>query len=152
MSALDIADSLDHLFRTVMTMTVSGGALVVRTTGLSRKDILAGMLDFVAKFMTPLVAQLDPSIIHRSTGQLKVAQDYAERILALRTRKTTSGLDIPKHLVSQYPSHRFVIGPQEAGRLGLPVQACEAYDHWTQARKVFREYEASSRDTLGVYS
>jgi len=149
-SALDIADSLDHLFQTAMTMALSGGAHIIQTTRLSRKETLANVLDFVAKFMQPIVSQLDPSMIHMSANQLHVAREYARRLLTARNADLPS---VPEHLVTHYPSHSFVICFEEArDGLGLPVRALDTYEYRDQVNAVFRLYEASGRDMFGAYT
>jgi hypothetical protein len=148
-SALDIADSLDHLFKTAMTMVLSGGGWIVQTTHLSRKETLAGILDFVSKFMTPIVSQLDPSMIHRAASQLQVARDYAERLLEHRPLDAKA---VARHLVSHYPSHGFVICSGEAEELGLPVFLANEYDHWAVAETIFEDFELSPHDRVQVHT
>jgi len=130
-SALDIARSVEHLATTAVSMALTGGAAVLRTTGLSRKDTVNGMLGFVSSFMQPIVSQLDPTMIHQSSSQLRVASEYAERLLEMRTpdpadRSPATDL-LPQHLVERYPAHGFVICREEARKLGLPVYPVSEY-------------------------
>lgn len=153
LSALDIADSLDQLFATSMQMAIVGGAWVLRSTRLSRKETLANVLDFVAKFMNPIVSQLDPTMIHRSSNQLRVAAEYGDRLLGMRKIEPTQCSDLTQRLVSDYPSHGFVISPQEARDvLGLPVGLVSGYDCWQYADGMFRAFEASETDIVKVFT
>jgi len=131
-SALDIARSLEDLTTTAMNMALSGGSWALQTTRLSRSESLTAMLDFSAKFMEPIIRQLDPAMIHWSSTLLRVAVEYGDRLLEMRAESTRAqypvGPSIAKSLVEDYPTHGFVIGCDEARRLHLPIRDMATYD------------------------
>jgi Serine dehydrogenase proteinase len=149
-SALDIARSIDELVQTALTIAVAGGAQVLRTTGLGRAETLSSMLTFSAQLLEPIVRQLDPKIMHWSSSLLKVAPEYAERLLAETERGPTSARSVAHRLVEEYPTHGFVITEREAFGLGLPVQPIEEYDHADLVRQIHRGFEDGSSDLVKV--
>lgn len=146
---MDIARSLDDLTETAMAVAFRGGAHVLRITALSRAESLSTMLDFSAKFMEPIVRQLDPTMIHWSSTLLGVSTDYAERLL--RTRSAGKSLsDLPRALVENYPAHSFVISRDEAAGLGLPVRDLAEYDLADVARRTHRRYEEGHANLVSL--
>ena len=154
-SALDIARSVEHLGQTALSMVLTGGATVVQLTGISRKDTLTNMLNFVAKFMEPIVSKLDPSMIHKSNSELRVASDYAHRLLRMRNLPPadTRLLErLPEHLVENYPAHPFVISRDEAEQLGLPIIDIDDYEYTSAAQRIYDEYDRNRLTTISVFT
>ena len=148
-SALDIARSLDDLTSSSLRLALDGATVVVDLTRLSRKDSLEAMLDFSAKFMAPIVQQLDPAMIHFSSTLLKVSIAYAERLLDMRTTGRDANIrNLPRMLVENYPTHGFVIGAVEAATLGLPIHDIGEYDLAEAALHAHSHYELSRIDDL----
>ncbi|MDQ6948743.1 MAG: hypothetical protein M3256_21420 [Actinomycetota bacterium] len=152
-SALDVARSIDDLAKTAMEFAFRGGASALQTTGLSRSDTLTAMLDFSAKFMQPVLSQLDPKMIHWSSTLLSVASAYAKRLLEMRTIPTSVlASQIPKALVDNYPTHGFVIGIAEAEGLGLPVKSIDDYDLCKEVCALHRTYEDGDVNLVSLTS
>ncbi|MGA7088122.1 MAG: hypothetical protein WB116_07610 [Candidatus Dormiibacterota bacterium] len=153
-SALDIARSLDDLARTAVDLAIDGGAHALHITRLTRAETLSMMLDFSAKFMEPIVRQMDPALIHWSSTLLDVSVSYGERLLALRNPATKAALPrLPRHLVENYPTHGFVISRDEArDRLQLPVYDLDNYDLNEEACKRHLEFERTEVDVIEVLS
>ncbi len=136
-SGLDVSDSFDFLAQTALGLAlVSGNAVVRRRLRLSRLQTLQELLRFSARFLEPTVAKLDPHIIHYAAQQLKVAEQYAVRMLANRNMvngkhlSTEEAERLMKRLVKDYPSHGFIISRKEVRSIGLPVDNAENYVHW----------------------
>jgi hypothetical protein len=150
-SALDVARSIDDLARTAMELAFRGGASALLTTGLSRSETLMAMLDFSAKFMEPVVSQLDPKMIHWSSTLLTVASEYAERLLSMREIPPSAlASQIPKALVDNYPTHSFVIGLAEAQGLGLPAKTIDDYDLRDTVCALHRSYEDGDINLIDI--
>jgi hypothetical protein len=126
-SALDMANAVEHFAKTAVGMVLSGGGAIVRVTGLSRRDTLNGVLSFVSSFMAPMITKIDPFIVHRSASELRVAVEYGGRLLKFRAGKSASTPDAPQHLVEHFPTHGFVIGLHEVHEMELPVQHLANY-------------------------
>lgn len=136
-SALDRAQSIDDLTRAAMDIVLGGGAAVLQNTRLSRAETMNAMLDFAAKFLNPVVAKLDPTILHWSGTLLDVAVEYGRRLILTRSDCDEAQADsIPRRLVTDYPTHGFVISYAEAETLGLPVRPAADYPHWSNAQQL----------------
>ena len=83
-SALDVARSLEELAEKGIAMVLSGGAAVLETTQLSRTESLSTMVEFVTKFMSPVMDKLDPAMIHWSSSLLNESAHYAKRLMRMR--------------------------------------------------------------------
>lgn len=130
-SALDTADSVEHLFQRAINNVLVAGGQVLSATRLSREKALSQVLEFAAGFIRPLVEQLDPLSIHAATTGLYVTVEYGKRLLQLRNPSLSEEeLERRAHqLVRGYPSHGFVIDRHEAREaLALPVHDLENYD------------------------
>jgi hypothetical protein len=138
-SALNIARAADEVARDAVEMAVRGGADLLAITGLSRAETLDAMLRFSASFSEPLVCQLDPKIVHHAKQMLQVTAKYAERIL--QGVGNPNARRIAQALVETFPTHGYVISPEEAGQLGLPVKSFDEYEFAEVAREVHRVAE-----------
>jgi hypothetical protein len=138
-SALNIARAADEVARDAVEMAVRGGADLLAITGLSRAETLDAMLRFSASFSEPLVCQLDPKIVHHAKQMLQVTAKYAEHIL--QGVGNPNARRIAQGLVETFPTHGYVISPEEAGQLGLPVKSFDEYEFAEVARKVHRVAE-----------
>lgn len=152
-SALDRVHSLTDLSNIAMNLVMSGGAAVMRYTRLSRAEALTAMLDFTAKFMSPIVAKLDPTMIHWSSTLLDVAKEYGDRLLAMRSPDApVVPPGIPAKLLQEYPTHGFVIDISEAKKLGLPVRPLSQYTYSDQARALYNQHQAGIGNIIDVVS
>lgn len=141
-SALDVAGALDFLGRTAMSLTLSGGASVLRFTKLPRSEVLRDMLAFSAEFVRPAVSKLDPHLLHRASKELRVAEKYAEALIKeTQPRQTLNIPGLVRALVENYPAHGFVISRNEAARLGLPIRPAETHPRWPMIRLLHQHSE-----------
>ncbi len=154
-SALDMANSLEYLAERAIWMIMVGGASIVKVTGLRRAEVLGGMVQLAAQFMRPLVEKLDPSIIHKAKQELDVAREYGERLLEMRCGQGDAGepeddllATAPAKLVTDYPSHSFVIGPAEARKLGMSVSSADDYDLWGFLNQLYDLFQSSPHKSL----
>jgi hypothetical protein len=146
-SALDVANAIDSLVVTALSLATAGGGQILRTTQLSRQQTLDAMLDFAARFMRPLVSKLDPSMIHRSNNHLRVAHEYAVRLQDLRRDGMSLQDDELQGLVRGYPTHGFVISAQEASALGLSIRPAHEYPYWNAVTREHCQFR-QSRDCV----
>jgi hypothetical protein len=125
-SALSIAHAADAVAEDAVALAGTGGAQLLRRTGLSRADTLNAMLRFSAEFSEPLVRQLNPTLIHQAKESLRVTGRYAEQLLEKTTKAKAA--HIASQLVEAFPTHGCVIAHDDAKRLGLPVKHLSEYD------------------------
>jgi hypothetical protein len=143
-SALEVAFSLDYLARfSTFFIGQEGGPKILDWTKLPRIDVLREICNFTARLLQPAVGKLDPTLIHRASKQLKVAQRYAEIMLKGRCGPENDKSDayvktLVEHLVNDYPAHGVVVDRSEAEReLDLPVRPLENYH---RAQKVLERF------------
>lgn len=154
-SALDVADSLESLGRTSIDLAISSGAAVVQYTGLPRLDVLKVVTRHMACFLRPAIEKLDPHLIHQATSQLKIAERYAAILLETRNLPEEEQIsqeaaqELVKRLVNEYPTHGFVISPQEARALGLLVVDARSHPRWTAIKAMYHEF-ASGKQSMVV--
>lgn len=156
-SGLDFAKSLQFLQQFAIESVVQGGYRLVKTTQLPRRDVLAEVCRFNASFLEPMVAKLDPQLIHRAAQDLEVAKEYAVRVLRMRAIQSPPSPDdrfktwedwFSAKLVSNFPSHGFVISLREAKSMGLPVVHAASYDKWSQAKIAYKLWRLQSTTSL----
>ena len=147
-SALDVAGSFEFVGQTAVRLILAGGGNVINATGLARAEVLKIMADFAATFLSPVVAKLDPHLVHRSATQLNVAEKYAHAML-----KTRTGCDEPsddeirriiRRLVTEYPTHGFVINRDEVAALGLPVRDAIDHPRWPMIKRLHEKAEEAA--------
>lgn len=83
-------------------------------------ELLPSVLEYTALFMRPLVDKIDTVHYSSMTRIMKVAEDYALRLLLPRYEAKQAEY-IASRLSLGYPAHDFVIERGEATRLGLDV-------------------------------
>jgi hypothetical protein len=150
-SALDRARSLDDLTTTAMDIALAGGAAVLESTRLSRAETISAMLDFAAKFLQPVVAKLDPTMLHWSNTLLRVAVEYGRRLMLTREDCPRElAARIPSQLLEEYPTHGFVISIQEAEDLGLPVKPLAEYEFANEVKAAYTDTQTRQANLIGV--
>ena len=134
-SGLDVVGSLSYISEFAIQLAVTGGAEILRYTGLSRKDVLGPMLDFVAQYLRPCIEQIDPHLTRRAYYQLQIGEKYAVDLLRRRSVAKVHRLNedqakrVAYRLVNHYPVHEFVIERASAkDDLELPIIGLETYD------------------------
>lgn len=151
-SALDVARAVEHLGEVSMSLVVLGGSSIIRATGLSRRDTMTGMLKFASDFMQPLTSQIDPRLLHRSNSLLRVASEYAARLLSMRAGSVPyPDPALAENLTEIYPDHGFIISRNEARHLGLPIVDIEDYDLAAQVEESYRNFEESEYTALSAH-
>lgn len=154
LSALDIARSLESLSDTAVNIVITGGGQLFAITEIERTESVEAMLRYAADFMAPIVAKLDPSLIHRATRQLDTGRDYACRLLAWHLLHGQSFVQLDRaqqedvrsvaaRFVEDYPAHEFVIALDELEAFGLNVSPISEYEYAglvvREAKKIRRQ-------------
>ena len=94
--------------------------LAVRT-GKKIDKILPHSTTFIAELLRPLLENVDVVQYTNRLRKLKVAEEYAVRLLRPRYSPTMAK-KIASHLVEKYPAHGFMIDYDEANEIGLQVK------------------------------
>ena len=149
-SALDATRALHYVAEFASEYIVEEGGHVHDRTGLPRLDVLREFSRFAALFFRPLVAKLDPQLIHQAANGLDVGRRYAvymleRRNLGQRDRSVGQEEDcsrIARHFVEDYPAHEFAISRDEAASHGLPIYWAEEYNLWGAVKQVWQAFRS----------
>lgn len=98
-------DAFDHFL--VSLTTQSGGRITVRTAS----EVAAQLTEAL---YAPISAQIDPIHVGEVYRSMAIADHYGKRLIARSKNCSTSALS---RLISEYPSHGFVIDHAEATEL-----------------------------------
>lgn len=142
-SALDAARAANYLAELATDLTLAAGPAFLSLTELPRSDVLRELLRFMARFLEPMVSKLDPQLVHHARNDLRVAEEYAIRLLREKQKRNYQELSIlvdpeelASKLVSEYPEHGFVISRDEASELGLQVGKAEDHPRWSKLKNL----------------
>jgi hypothetical protein len=115
--------SLERLNSAALVQIDQAMFLLVPRTGKKTDVLLPMVLSYVAEMMKPLVSKIDAVHYTQRSRVLKVAEEYAIRLLQPRFSKDHAEL-IARRLVNSYAEHEFVIDRDEAedifGKLPQP--------------------------------
>lgn len=142
-SALDVANALEFLGKTAVSLVLTGGASIVEITGLRRSEVLRETLQFTAQFLEPITAKLDPHLLHKAFNELRIAERYAINMLGKRNLPAISeerAKELMRHLIRAYPAHGFVISRDEARNLDLPVQDLRLYPRRNNVKTLYNNF------------
>jgi hypothetical protein len=124
-SALNEVQALDRLNAFALQAIDSTMQFTSRRSGLTMKTLLPGVQNFVAEMLRPLFEKIDTVHYTQSSRQLKVAEEYATRLLRAKYGKQVAS-EIARQLVHSYPEHAFFIDGEEAGSIGLRTFEADA--------------------------
>jgi hypothetical protein len=118
MSALDEVQALERLHVVALECVDRTMNHLLMRTGKKVNVLLPTATAFVAEMMRPLMENID--IVHytQMSRVLKVAEEYAVRLLVPRYTQSEANR-IARHLVSSYPEHGFAIDHSEARKIGI---------------------------------
>lgn len=122
LSALDEVQALERLHAFSMEAVDRSMLLMVRRTGKKVETLLPQILRSVSEMMRPLFEKIDAVHYTQMSRALKVAEEYAIRLLQPAYSRDEAQ-QIARHLVESYPEHGFVIDSEEAGSLGIRTKS-----------------------------
>lgn len=153
-SGLEVAGAIDFISRSAITLVLTGGASLVKYTGLPRAVVLQESLRFSARLFAPVVERLDLHLISQASKQLQVTERYAMTMLKKRNLPQEKQLDVAasqkmlKRLVSEYPVHEFVITRNEARGLDLPISDLKTHDRWPLIKSLYDQPREKGKTQL----
>lgn len=156
-SALDIVQAIDHLAEIAISVVLTGGAKVLNVTKISPKTTLQAMFDFASKFIEPISNKIDPLLVHGAWRELKLAQDYASRLLKVsgvcKPPKSSVKIEsISRKLAQDYPSHSFVIDIDEAKTIGMDIKSISYYDKSDNVINLYKEATKSKVSVITLFN
>ncbi|KYF76885.1 hypothetical protein BE17_23785 [Sorangium cellulosum] len=119
-SALDEVQALERLNAEALSAVDQTMNVLVIRTKKKVDALLPHVLTYVAQMMRPLLENVDVVQYTQRARQLKVAEEYAQRLLEPYHGAEVAEV-IAMHLVQEYPEHDFFIDADEARTIGLNV-------------------------------
>jgi len=119
-SALDTVHSLASLRAFALESLDGTMELMLRRTRKKVDSVISPTMHFVAEMVAPLFNKIDVIEFTKMSRILKVAEDYAKRLLYFHNVSEKAD-KMASHLVEHYPEHGFFIGREEAAGMGLPI-------------------------------
>lgn len=119
-SALEEVQALERLNATSLLSATNAMQLLSEMTKKRTDIIMPAALRFAADMMRPLLEHIDVAQYSQRSRMLKVAEEYAIRLLMPAFTREVAA-EIASKLVEDYPDHSFVIDIDEARGLGLNI-------------------------------
>lgn len=113
LSALDEVQALERLHSSALAEIDKAMVLLLARTGKRVDTLLPMVMRYEADLLKPLFEKIDAVHYTQQNRALKVAEDYAIRLLAPRYHKERSE-SVARRLVNFYSEHGFVIDREEA--------------------------------------
>lgn len=113
-SALDEVQALERLNSVALDFVDQAMFLLINRTGKKVDALLPPVLHFAAELMQPLLTKIDTVHYTGWSRVLKVAEDYATRLLTPNYSEAEAKM-IARELVNSYSEHEFVIDREELG-------------------------------------
>lgn len=115
-SALDEVQALERLNSVALDLSDQAMFLLIGRTGKKVDTLLPTVMRFVSDLMNPLLDKIDTIHYTQYSRVLKVAEDYATRLLEPRYTEEQAK-HIARRLVNNYSEHGFVLDKDEVGEM-----------------------------------
>lgn len=117
-SVLDEVQALERLNAFAMSVFDEVMLLLLRRTQMKVRTLLPHVTEMVNALVRPMFENIDVVRYTQMSRLLKVAEEYATRLLTPRFDQPTAD-SIARRLAERYPEHGFVIDRDEAAAIGL---------------------------------
>jgi len=111
-SALNAVQSLERINAFSLTVIDQLTPILIGRSGRKLDVVLPMVMDYAVNLVRPLLEKIDTVDFTRRSRELKVAEEYAFRLMRANYPSETAKR-IAQHLVDQYPTHEFVIDREE---------------------------------------
>jgi len=118
LSALDEIQALERLNAFSLQAMDATITYLKRKTNKTFNVLLPGVQSYVASMLQPLFDKIDTVHYTQMSRSLKVAEEYAVRLLQPKYSLKNS-TEIARNLVHEYPSHDFFINVEDVQKVGL---------------------------------
>ncbi len=118
-SALEVAQAIERLNSEAMRAVDQQMLFWLGRTGKKVETLLPLAMHFVAEMMQSLFEKIDTVDFTGVARNLKVAQDYAQRLLENRGLDSSNATSIADKLTNAYSEHEYVIDCNELKRIGI---------------------------------
>ena len=122
-SALDEVHALEQLNNNALSICIDTLNQLLEATRKKTEFVLPHALEYSANFVRPLLENVDAVHYTQMARVLRVAEDYAIRLLILGQKHSfDNARAIARFLVQRYAEHEFAIDYREADGLNLKVK------------------------------
>ena len=105
-SALDRIGNLNEITEAAREIVLGLGGDVRYETRLGRSETVSVMAGLASSLLSPLVSQVDPSILRQSNRMVKGVAEYAKRLMLTREDCPRDlAMSLPDRLTKDYPTH-----------------------------------------------
>lgn len=139
-SALEEVQALERLQAAALNTVDQAGFLLVQRTAKRTDVVLPSVMHFTADLMRPLFEKIDVVRYSERSRMLKVAEEYANRLLRSAGYSSENVGSIARRLVEDYPEHGFVIDREEAQELGLKIESPSSGSELSRALDLALDY------------
>ncbi len=158
-SALDGIQPIESFWSTLMDFAVQRLGIILRKdVGLSREKAVRISLKIAIEYFKPLISKLDPRQINICLRYLTLMQSYGKEVL---TKYMLSHIQDPQerekiaekiisNLVWLYPEHGYVIGVEEAKKLGLNVIHADEFEDYEKFYNLFEILSIEKKKVVEV--
>ena len=123
-SALDEVQALERVNAFALQAINEFVLFTQLRSGKKVNTLMPSAMKFVEGMMQPLLSNIDTIHYSQSLRVLKVAEEYAVRLLMPKYSRREAE-KIARHLVEKYPQHEFVIDVEETEKIGLRVSVAD---------------------------
>jgi hypothetical protein len=118
-SALNEVQALERLHAFALEAFDRTMFLLLPRTRKKVDTLLPHVLEFISHMMRPMLESVDVVHYTQRARQLKVAEEYAARLLRPHYGTIDEAKEIARHLVEKYPEHDFVVDSEELPTIGI---------------------------------
>jgi hypothetical protein len=124
-SVLEYVQALERLEAYTLRLVDDSMNLLIGRTGKKVSTLLPQVMEFATKVVRPLYEKVDVVQYAQMARILKVAEDYAVRMLSWNYPSHAAEA-IARELVSKYSDHGYIIDSEEATNIGLTIEPLPA--------------------------
>lgn len=117
-SGLDEVQAIDGLFEFANNQVINTTLSWSRILRKKKQSVFPSVIEYVTGMMKPLMDKIDTVHYMSLTRTVKIAEEYAYRLLSREYGNQEAGL-IAKRFVENYPYHGFIIDKTESEKIGL---------------------------------
>jgi hypothetical protein len=150
-SALDMVQAVEQLEDSAIEVAIKMLRHLNVRTKKKYNVLMEHALHFAAEITQPLFNKIDAVRYSRQHRILKEAQDYAERLLQPRF-STKEAKAIALDLVRKYPTHNFIISPEEARHIGVVSEGDDDEERREVGLQLAEEFPEGVNELLEWFS
>lgn len=150
-SALDLKNTVATISELSDTIALERFRYLRKYWRIGKKEAAKLALETATEFVKPIVDQIDPYHLQKSTRELRIGWFYAYDMLCTRMMKDRHGQawDTAKTLVNSFPSHDYGIFADDAKKmLRLTIKKLDILPEWLSIKPEFDTINDAGKDVI----